>query len=123
MFTKGKKTPPKTSAKKVSATKTLHTSPAKKVPAAKSAGAKKASVASGKKVVVVAWEGGLRRVCDGYNMIDTEMVVSKCKKNPGAECAALKAVCHDALRQGKAAVALGNLKQANSNFALAYQAR
>jgi hypothetical protein len=68
-------------------------------------------------------EAALRRVCNGYNMIDTEKVVRRCKENPGVECADLKNVCHNALRQGKANVRAKNLKEANSNFALAYQAR
>jgi hypothetical protein len=68
-------------------------------------------------------EAALRGVCKQYNMIDAEMVVKECKTNPGKECAKLKEVCHDALRQGKANIQAGKNDQANSNFALAYQAR
>lgn len=56
-------------------------------------------------------------------MIDSDMVVRECKKNPGSECARLKAICHQALSQGRDNVIKGELVKANSNFALAYQAR
>ena len=65
----------------------------------------------------------LAKFCHGYNMIDVKKVVDGCKSNPGKECGDLKAICHTALRQGQSHVKEGKLKEANSNFALAYQAR
>ena len=65
----------------------------------------------------------LAKVCAKYNMIDTKKVVDGCKANPGSECKKLKEICHDALRQGKSNVNKGAMSQANSNFAMAYQAR
>ena len=66
---------------------------------------------------------GLARVCKNYNMIDSKKVVDGCKANPGLECSELKRICHKALKQGQTHVNKGEMSEANSNFALAYQAR
>jgi len=65
----------------------------------------------------------LAKVCKNYNMIDANKVVEGCRSNPGEECSDLKKICHKALKQGQTNVSKGNKSEANSNFAMAYQAR
>lgn len=56
-----------------------------------------------------------------YNMLDCDMIAAKLSDNASEEYKELKKVSHKALADGRDAMLSDDLKNANSNFAFAYQ--